>query len=69
MLKITKDIKEATFVTHAGNFHADDVFATVFLHKLYDNITVIRLKSYIPENVCLGLPDDDAQYQSKPIDF
>ncbi len=46
MITITKNIEEATFVTHAGNFHADDVFSTVFLEKLYDNITLIRLKDY-----------------------
>ncbi len=46
MLTITKDLNKANFVTHAGNFHADDVFSTVFLEKLYDNITLIRLKEY-----------------------
>ena len=46
MIKITKDINEATVVTHAGNFHADDVFSTVFLEKYLGDITVIRLKEY-----------------------
>lgn len=46
MITITKNIEEAKFVTHAGNFHADDCFSTVFLNKLFDNITVIRLKEY-----------------------
>lgn len=46
MITITKKINEAKYVTHAGNFHADDVFSTVFLHRLFDNITVIRLKEY-----------------------
>ena len=50
MINITKNINEAQFVTHAGNFHADDVFSTVFLEKLYDNITIIRLKEYIDDN-------------------
>lgn len=46
MINLTKNLEEAKFVTHAGNFHADDVFSTVFLSKLYGNITVIRLKEY-----------------------
>ena len=46
MIKLTKDLNEANYVTHAGNFHADDVFATVFLEKLFDDITLIRLKDY-----------------------
>ncbi len=46
MIKMTKNINEATFVTHAGNFHADDVFSTAFMEKLYGDITLIRLKDY-----------------------
>lgn len=46
MITITKDLKEAKYVTHSGNFHADDVFSTVFLEKLFGDITVIRLKEY-----------------------
>lgn len=46
MIKLTKDLKEARFVTHAGNFHADDVFATMFMARLFGDITLIRLKDY-----------------------
>lgn len=46
MITITNDINAAKFVTHAGNFHADDVFSTVFLEKLFGDITLIRLKEY-----------------------
>ena len=46
MIKMTKNLNEATCVTHAGNFHADDVFSTVFMEKLYGDITLIRLKDY-----------------------
>ena len=46
MIRITTNLEEATFVTHAGNFHADDVFSTVFLERLYGDITLIRLKEY-----------------------
>lgn len=43
MIIIVKDIEKANFVTHAGKFHADDVFSTVLLEKIYGNITLIRL--------------------------
>jgi len=46
MITMTKDLNEARFVTHAGNFHADDVFSTVLLENLYDNITLIRLTEF-----------------------
>ena len=49
MITITNDINKAEFITHAGNFHADDVFSTAFLEKLYGNITLIRLKEYIDD--------------------
>lgn len=49
MITLTKNIEEANFVTHAGNFHADDVFSSVFLNKLYGDITLIRLKEYKDE--------------------
>lgn len=46
MITITKIKEEANYVTHAGNFHADDVFSTVFLEKVFKDITIIRLKEY-----------------------
>ncbi len=46
MITLTKDLSKAKFVTHAGNFHADDVFSTVFMSKYFGDITVIRLKDY-----------------------
>lgn len=46
MIRLTKNLEEAQFVTHAGNFHADDVFGTVFMEKVHGDITVIRLKNY-----------------------
>lgn len=45
-MKITNHLEEADFVTHAGNFHADDVFSSMFLERLFENITLIRLKEY-----------------------
>lgn len=46
MIKVTTNIEEAEFITHAGNFHADDVFSTVLMERLFDNITLIRLNDY-----------------------
>ena len=31
MITLTDKLEKATFVTHAGNFHADDVFGTVLI--------------------------------------
>ena len=46
MIKLTNNLEEAKFVTHAGNFHADDVFSTMLMERLFDNITLIRLNDY-----------------------
>lgn len=43
MIKVVKNIEEAGFVTHAGKFHADEVFGSVLLEKIYENINVIRV--------------------------
>lgn len=43
MINITKDFETAKFVTHAGKFHADEVFGTVLLEKIFDNVQLIRL--------------------------
>lgn len=42
MIKIVP-FSEANAVTHAGTFHADDVFATVLLEKLYGDIDLARV--------------------------
>lgn len=42
-IKIVKNIDEANCITHGGTFHSDDVFATVFLEMLLDNVSVIRV--------------------------
>ena len=46
MIKLTNHLEEANFVTHAGNFHADDVFSTMLMERLFENITLIRLNDY-----------------------
>ena len=38
MIKLVKALEEAELVTHAGNFHADDVFSTMFLERLFGNL-------------------------------
>lgn len=56
MLKIVDNILEASFVTHDGKFHADDVFATVFLEKVFKDVTLYRTKEI-----------EDSAYQDKII--
>ena len=46
MIKLTNNLEKAKFVTHAGNFHADDVFSTMFMERLFEDITLIRLNDY-----------------------
>lgn len=36
MIGLVKKIEEANAITHSGSFHADDIFATIFLSKLQD---------------------------------
>lgn len=43
MINVVKDFELAKYVTHAGKFHADEVFGTVLLEKIYGNIDIIRL--------------------------
>lgn len=42
-IKIVKNIDEANCITHGGTFHSDDVFATVFLDRLNNDVRVIRV--------------------------
>ena len=50
MIKITKNIAEATMITHSGSFHPDDVFSTMFLSNLNPDEIVIRL-SKLPDKL------------------
>lgn len=43
MINIIKNFEEANFVTHAGKFHADEIFATILLEEIYGEINLIRL--------------------------
>ena len=59
MITTTTNVSNATLITHAGVFHADEVLATVILKKvLGDNITVCRTFK-VPEE---GLSDDVIVY-------
>ena len=50
MLKMTKNICEATALTHSGRFHADDVISAVILNKVYGDITLLRT-TRVPEKL------------------
>lgn len=42
MIQIVHNIEEANCITHSGTMHADEVFATAFLHLYKKNIKVYR---------------------------
>ncbi len=42
-IEMTKELDKANLVTHAGTFHADEVFSTIILSKIIDKITLIRV--------------------------
>ena len=46
----TTNINEADAVTHAGVFHADDVFATVILNRALGGVKVLRTNE-VPEDL------------------
>ena len=43
MVNVIKDFEKAGFVTHAGKFHADEVFGTILMEKIYGKVNLIRL--------------------------
>lgn len=46
-LKLTKKIEEANLVTHAGKFHPDDIFSTIFLARIVKNPLVVRVNNIV----------------------
>lgn len=48
MFKLVKNIEEANCITHGAKFHADDIFSTVIMSTVMDDLKVIRLLE-IPE--------------------
>ena len=51
-IKLTKQYNKAKFVTHSGTFHVDDVISTIFLSKIFKEITLIRVPSI--DNRCVN---------------
>lgn len=45
MIQMVHNIEEANCITHSGTMHADEVFATAFLHLYKKNIKVYRTNS------------------------
>ena len=43
-IEYTDSYQDADFITHGGNFHADDIFCIALFEYLYDSIKVYRLK-------------------------
>lgn len=42
-IKLVKRVANANAITHNGKFHLDELFSTIFLSKLMDEIRLIRL--------------------------
>ena len=43
MVNVVKNFESANYVTHAGKFHADEIFGTVLLEKIFGKVDLIRL--------------------------
>ena len=43
MITIVDTIEEANCITHSGTMHADEVFATAFLHQYMGDLRVYRV--------------------------
>ena len=44
-IELTKQLDKSNCITHSGKFHVDDVISTIFLSKILDRVTLIRLPS------------------------
>ena len=51
MIKIVNNYEEANCITHNGTMHADEVFATAFLHLYKGDLRVFRVSDVIWDNV------------------
>ena len=63
-ITITNDITTANAITHGGIFHADEVFGTIILSKVMDNIVLARTFK-VPEDIA----DDVIVYDIGGGDF
>lgn len=50
MIKIVEKIEDAKYITHSGTMHADEVFATAFLHLYKKDIKLFRTSEVNPED-------------------
>ena len=50
MIKLVKNIDEASFVTHSGKFHADEVFSSILLEKIFTIKIIIQAAR--PMSIC-----------------
>ena len=41
-VRVTENIQEANCITHSGTFHADEIFATLILSIIKDNIVYFK---------------------------
>lgn len=48
MLKVVNRIEDANCITHAGTFHADDVFSSAFLESYLKDVSIYRTNSVDP---------------------
>ena len=63
-ITLTTDINTANAITHGGIFHADEVFGTIILSKVMDNIVLARTFK-VPEDIA----DDVIVYDIGGGDF
>lgn len=63
-ITLTTDIRNANAITHGGIFHADEVFGTIILSKVMDNIVLARTFK-VPEDIA----DDVIVYDIGGGDF
>ncbi len=50
MIITTKNVSDATVITHGGIFHADDVLSMVILEKIYGKVVVFRTNN-VPQKL------------------
>lgn len=43
MFKLVKNIEEANCITHGAKFHADDVFSTVLMSRIIEDMKLVRV--------------------------
>lgn len=48
MVELVEKIEEANCITHGAKFHADDVFSTVIMNEIIDNMKLVRVLD-VPE--------------------